>query len=340
MSFIKQNIVSSILSAVPISFFKKLAKTDMVIPYYHAVSDEEILHIKHLYKYKNIRQFKEDLNFLLRNYTPVSLFDAISFLKNNKPLPEKAILFTFDDGFREIYDIVAPILLEKGVPATFFVSSGFIDNENLAYQHKASLLVEYFKEATSLNIREKINEILAKNGVNYEDIASGILSIKYQQKDVIDEIAQSINIDFNDYLLKNEPFLTSHQIQRLIKQGFAIGAHSIDHPLYSLLTLKEQVYQTIESVKYIREKYCLNYGAFAFPHSDNGVTKEFFTQIYGSGLVDISFGTAGMMKDTVPNHFQRFSLEKPVIPAKKIIAYQYARKLVRQMRGDGEIDRA
>lgn len=338
---VKEYVKYQIASWLPQSLISgRLMQTNLIIPYYHLVSDDEILHIKHLYKYKNIRQFKEDLNFLLQNYIPVSLFDAINFLKNNKPLPEKAILLTFDDGFREIHDIVAPILLEKGVPATVFVSSGFIDNENLAYQHKASLLVECFKEATSLNLRKKINGILAKNGVNYEDIASGVLSIKYKQKDIIDEIAQSININFNDYLLKNEPYLTSHQIQRLIKQGFTIGAHSIDHPLYSLLTLKEQVYQTIESLKHIREKYCLNYGAFAFPHSDNGVTKEFFTQIYGSGLVDISFGTGGMIKDAVPNHFQRFSLEKPVIPAKKIIAFQYTRKLVRQMRGDGEINRA
>ena len=337
---IKEKFVPSLLSGIPLFLFRKLTKTDLIIPYYHAVSDKEILHIKHLYQFKNVKQFKDDLNFLLKNFKPVSLFDVICFVRNDNPLPEKAFLLTFDDGFREIHDIVAPILLEKGVSATFFINSGFIDNRSLCYQHKASLLVEYLQESTSLNMGKKINEILTKKSINNGDIASCILSIKYKQKDIINEIAQSINIDFNDYLLKKEPYLTSHQIQILIKQGFAIGAHSIDHPLYSLLTLEEQVYQTIESVNYIREKYCLNYGAFAFPHSDNGVTKEFFTQIHGSGLVDISFGTGGMIKDAIPNHFQRFSLEKPAISAKKIIAYQYARKLVRRVRGNGEIDRA
>ena len=182
--------------------------------------------------------------------------------------------------------------------------------------------------------------MLLKNGIECNDIKSGILSIKYHQKDLPDKIARLMNVDFDDYLLRVKPYLTSNQIEILIKQGFSIGAHSIDHPLYSLLTLKEQVNQTIESMKFIRRKFCLNYGAFAFPHSDSGATKQYFTQISDGGLVDISFGTGGMIKDTIPNHIQRFSLEKPVRPAKKIVAYQYARKLVRQVRGTDKIVRA
>ena len=96
------------------------------------------------------------------------------------------------------------------------------------------------------------------------------------------------------------------QIKGLIKEGFNIGDHSIDHPLYSLLSLRDQLYQTIESVKLIRERFSLYYGAFAFPHSDNNVSKKFFVELYNSGLVDISFGTGGMIKDCVPNNLQRF----------------------------------
>ena len=83
----------------------------------------------------------------------------------------------------------------------------------------------------------------------------------------------------------------------------------------------------------------MNYGAFAFPHSDNGVTKQFFEQMYSTGLIDISFGTGGMIDDTFQINIQRFSLEKPIMPAKNIIAYQYARRLFKQMKGDGAIVR-
>jgi len=295
------------------------------------VSDDEVLHIKHLYAHKNIQQFKNDIDFLLKNYNPISLFDILDYLKENRSLPDKAFLLTFDDGFREMHDIVAPILLKKGVPATFFINSDFIDNKRLCYQHKASILAEHFKKLLPLDTTKKIKEIFQKNDLKFTDIKSGILSIKYRQKDIIDEIANLINVNFDDYLSKHKPYLTSDQTKRLINDGFTIGAHSIDHPWYAFLSLEDQLYQTIESVKFIKEKFGLDYGAFAFPHNDKNVSKEFFTELYKSGLVNVSFGAGGMMNKTYVSNFRRISLEKPLMPAEKIIPLRYAKKLFKQL---------
>ena len=338
-SSLKQKIVSHIFSKIPLSLLGKLAQIKLIIPYYHMVSDEEVLHIKHLYDYKNVKQFKDDIDFLLKNYAPISLSDVLDCLKNGCSLPDMYFLLSFDDGFREMSDVVAPILLEKGIPATFFINSDFIDNKKLCYQHKASILAEYFQKSLPLSTTKKINEIFLKNKLEFKDVKSGILSIIYQQKDVINEIAQLMDIDFEDYLLKNMPYLTSDQIKRLINDGFTVGAHSIDHPLYSSLSLEDQLYQTIESVRFIKEKFCLDYGAFAFPHNDNNVSKEFFVELYKDGLVDVSFGTGGMTNDSFPNNIQRVSMEKPLMPAERIIPLQFAKKLYKHVKGNGKIIR-
>ena len=314
-------------------------KTNLIIPYYHVVSDGEVLHVKHLYMYKNSKQFKDDVDFLLKNYSPISLFDLLANVKNSFSLPKKALLLTFDDGFREINDVVAPILLEKGIPATFFINSAFIDNKKLCYQHKASVLIENFQKTGFSSVEKKVTEILLNNNVESNDVISGLLSINYQKKDLLEQIARLIDVDFNDYLSRNEPYLTSNQIDKLIKDGFTIGAHSIDHPLYASLPMEDQLYQTIESVKVIKERFCLDYGAFAFPHSDNNVSKRFFVELYNSGLVDVSFGTSGMLIDSFPNNLQRFSMEKPLLPAKRILALQYTRKLFKLLTGRSKIIR-
>jgi hypothetical protein len=139
--------------------------------------------------------------------------------------------------------------------------------------------------------------------------------------------------------LKNKPYLTSKQIKNLILNGFTIGAHSIDHPLYANLTIEEQLRQTMESVQFVKNKFSLNYSVFAFPHSDYGVSKEYFTKINDCSVVDISFGTAGMIEDCVSNNFQRFSLEKPLIPAKNILALQYAKRLWRMAKHSNKLIR-
>jgi len=303
------------------------------------VSNNDVLHTKYLYPHKNIKQFKDDLDFLLKNFNPINLFDLIDFLKHCRSLPDRAFLLTFDDGFREMHDIVAPILLEKGIPATFFINSDFTDNRSMCYQHKASILASCFKEILPPAVLEKIRTVFLKHELNTIDIKNSLLTINYQQKDIIDEIAQLVEIDFNDYLIRTGPYMTTDQIKELINNGFTIGAHSIDHPLYSSLSLEDQLYQTMESIKFIRERFRLDYGVFAFPHTDNRVSKKFFTEVYQSGLIDVTFGTGAMTNDSVPRNIQRFSLESPLMPAEEIIALQFARKINRVMKRCNKIIR-
>lgn len=116
---VKQKTVSWIFSKIPFSILGKLTRTNLIIPYYHIVNDNEASHIKHLYGYKNIKQFKDDVDFLLKSYSPICLHDLLGNLKTGISLPKKAFLLTFDDGLREMHDVVAPILLEKGISAPF-----------------------------------------------------------------------------------------------------------------------------------------------------------------------------------------------------------------------------
>lgn len=253
-------------------------------------------------------------------------------------LPKNAILLTFDDGFREMHDVVAPILLNKGVSATFFINSNFTDNKELCYQHKASLLIKYLPGMSHVT-RKKMGDVLKTKEITSEEIQKEILSLNYQEREVIDHVAQLMEIDFTDYLLKYKPYLTSEQILQLIKKGFSFGAHSVDHPLYAFLSLEEQLQQTKESVNFVKEKFNLDYGAFAFPHTDIGVSKAFFEEIYSHSLVDITFGTGGIISDSFKKNIQRFSLERPLLPAREIIAYQYAKKMYRCIRGKYKIIR-
>lgn len=115
-----------IFSKIPFSVLGEIAGIGLIIPCYHMISDDERMHTKHLYLHKNIKEFKGDLDFLLENIFPINLLDLIGFLEHRFSLPDKDFLLTFDDGFREMHDIVAPILLEKGISASFFINSGIL----------------------------------------------------------------------------------------------------------------------------------------------------------------------------------------------------------------------
>ena len=191
----------------------------------------------------------------------------------------------------------------------------------------------------SLSVLERIKAVFFKHKLNTIDLKNDILSISYQQKEIIDEIAQLMEIDFKEYLIKTSPYMTTGHINELIKKGFTIGAHSIDHPLYSSLSLEDQLSQTIESIKFVRERFRLDYGAFAFPHNDNGVSEKFFAEVYQSGLTDITFGTGGMKNDSVSNNIHRFCLDNPLMTAEESIALGFARYIKRVINRDNIIMR-
>lgn len=298
----------------------------MLLPLYHVVSDHDLKHIKNLYPVRNTKQFIQDIDFILKYYKPINVDTIIESIKNGTKIKRNSVLFTFDDGLREVHDIIAPILKQKGIPAVFFVNSDFIDNKNLFYRYKASLLVE---EVKSKEIsKSRINEISSKlidkpNQKN--DICKSILNINYKNKFVIDEIAKIIDYKFDEFLETNQPYLTSLQIKSLIKQGFSVGAHSIDHPEYFNIPFDEQLRQTTESIKWIKKSFNQEYNLFAFPFTDYKVSKHFFETIYSlnNPIVDLSFACAGIKDDLYTKHLQRLPIEISNESARQIITKEY-----------------
>src|ERR1700730_3474653 len=132
----------SACSILPIQLLKKIAPATTLFPYQHLISDKELLHVKHLYPYKNIRQFKMDLEYLLKHFKPVTVNEIAEAFFAGKKLPGNSFLLSFDDGFREVHEVIAPILYAKGVPAVFFIIPAFLDNQKLFYRCKISLVIE------------------------------------------------------------------------------------------------------------------------------------------------------------------------------------------------------
>ena len=58
--------ISNYLKVVPLNILVKGTGQRNIYPFYHAVSDEELIHIKHLYKVRTVKEFERDLDFLLK----------------------------------------------------------------------------------------------------------------------------------------------------------------------------------------------------------------------------------------------------------------------------------
>lgn len=313
---------------ISVRLLMKLTGKNVIFPFYHSVSDSYLAHIHHLYHPKTTKQFNSDLDFLLKHYCPMDINEVISFRDSSKKRSKPGFFLSFDDGLKEFYEIIAPVLLKKGIPAACFLNSGFVDNKDLFYRYKASLLCDYFlKEKKEYDI-SKVKDWVKNHQNNRPEKI--LLSLPYQKKEDIDTLASLVGLDFKSYLAVQKPYMTSEQIMELSRQGFYFGAHSIDHPMYESISSNEQIRQTELSLRWQSENLDQKYSLFAFPFSDTGVKSAFYKHFE---KVDLIFGTAGLKHTAVKNHIQRIPMESTDYSGENIIKAEYLYYVLKSLVG-------
>jgi peptidoglycan/xylan/chitin deacetylase (PgdA/CDA1 family) len=298
-----------------------------LLPYYHMVSDVVVPHVSPLYQFRTVAEFQADLDYLLQGRRALSLGEFIDTLRETGTPPKNSFLLTFDDGFREMHDVVMPLLAARRVPAIFFLNTATLDNRELGHHQKISLLLW---QRNCLGPRFPDGEVLrrlAAVGIGNLDPAAALKSIPWRLRETVDELAALCELDFEEYLRRHQPYVTSDEVRTMRQNRLEIGAHSVDHPLYSEIPLIEQLRQTRQSMETLVERFGLPHRAFAFPHTDRGVSREFFDTVFNERSVEITFGTAAPARDEMKFSIQRFSMEKSRLPARAIVVRNRIRSL-------------
>lgn len=312
---------------MPLEWVRPLSGISLVVPFYHMVSDQHAPHVSNLYRFRTIAEFKADLEFLTRYFEPVSLQDIVDALNGTRALPRSCFHLTFDDGFREMHDVVAPILQGAGVPATFFLTTALLDGGGLAHYNALSVLLDRAQlgELQNSGTMGRLESILPAARKGSMTLRERMLSIGYAQKALVDSLAEALEVDLDQYVLETAPHLTSAEVAALVDQGFSIGSHSYDHLRYAELSLTDQLRQTQMSMEFLEERFGVSPKAFAFPHNDDGVDDAFFRTVFSKSLLDVAFGTSGLVTHRHPRNIQRVSMEKTPASAERILARQFTR---------------
>ncbi len=103
----------------------ELTTKDIGVPvlYYHSVdqnADNEVTITPEM--------LEKQLKYINDNkFTTITIRELYDYLKNNKPIPEKSIVITFDDGYMNNYTEAFPILKDLNMKATIFCVGNSLD---------------------------------------------------------------------------------------------------------------------------------------------------------------------------------------------------------------------
>jgi hypothetical protein len=318
----------------------KLSGNNLILPLYHSVDEKIPPHLQYLNEVRNKNEFIRDIDILLKIYRPIDLFELIDINQNDKHLDKPCFHLTFDGGLRSFYDTIAPLLQEKGVPATCFLNSEFIDNYALNFRHKISLIIQKLHHEKSGSNHWKNYHIWQKqHGFANRYYQAQLLSLQFNQCEIIDELASILEMNFLNYLQDNKPYLNKEQIEYLITKGFTFGANNLDNSDFRFIREEYQLQQTSENMKLIIAGFNLNYRVFSFPINDCDISSSFFNTVYNENILDLSFGCAGIRKDTITKNLQRIPVEENNKSLREILKNEYLKYCLLKIVGKHEIIR-
>jgi peptidoglycan/xylan/chitin deacetylase (PgdA/CDA1 family) len=324
MVFAKK-VIGLIGSFVPLNVLFKYYWSDFIVLTYHSLSSLDAEPEINRNPYRTKSQFTEDIKFIKNNFNVLRLQEFLEIINNGRKFPERSLLITVDDGLAIQYDHLYPVLRSYNIPATFFINNAFIDNKELHYERKKYVIMRRLDELQDISIQREIFKSISKQEYDSSDSdpRTFVRNLAYKSKDTLDLLADELGISFSDYLNQNRIYLSTQEIDIMLRNDMTIGGHSMDHPDYSELSLEDQVNQTLSSVNDLADRFNLDYKAFAFPYNDEALDNALFEKI--SDCIDVSFGTSGLARDELRMHFQRGSIDNSTLSFRKAMAVLFSK---------------
>lgn len=271
------------------------------------------------FKYLSIDNFYKQLDYFEKTYGFVEFEDFISLCQNNFDARDfdrirNKVLLTFDDAYREHFELVMPELKRRGIFGLFFIPTGMYQNKRALDVHKIYYLLGKYGGKKLIEIGNLIAKHFALKNLQALDI------LKYRQLDERDCIAEFKKLfnSFTDYNLRekflnaislelnedekkifDELYMTEKELKIMYENNMLIGSHSINHYSLSQLNQREQERQIIESFEFLKKILGdFTPKLFCYPYGDAGSFTNFTQKTLENYGCDFSFSSEA--RDVMP----------------------------------------
>lgn len=155
----------------------------------------------------------------------------------------RRVMFTFDDGYRDNYELAFPVLCAHGVPATFFVVTGFMDRGTTAWWDEIAWMVRTAEPGRAIGAGAHLAHPVARTDGDTEAVVKQLVA-RYKE---LSGDATNAYLDHLGHALEtgrcpDDPghWMTWDMAREMQAAGMAIGGHTVTHPVLARLPVEEQ----------------------------------------------------------------------------------------------------
>ena len=148
-------------------------------------------------------KFRQHLKAIKDNgYTTLTMAQFNDYILGDKPIPEKSVLLTFDDGYMDNYTNAFPILKEFNMNATIFVISSYLDGKEYLSPSNVKEMSDYgidieshtvsHRRLSELSYEQQLSEL--KNSKEALEKLTGktVVSIAYPEGKYNDDTTKAV----------------------------------------------------------------------------------------------------------------------------------------------------
>jgi peptidoglycan/xylan/chitin deacetylase (PgdA/CDA1 family) len=248
--------------------------TKVTVVMYHYVRDLQHSRYPEI-KGLDIAAFKEQIEYLERHYTFITMEMLIESIESKKPLPEKSVLLTFDDAYIDHFIHVFPLLNLKKIQGSFFppvraiTENKILDVNKIHFilsssPDKKNIVKEIFRLMDAY--RKEFN--LEDNEYYYKKLA---IANRFDPAEVIfikrllqTELNESLRNKITDVLFtkfvgiqeesfSRELYMNPDQLKCMKANGMHIGSHGFDHYWLGSLSKEKQTSEIEKSLDFLKE---------------------------------------------------------------------------------------
>jgi peptidoglycan/xylan/chitin deacetylase (PgdA/CDA1 family) len=183
-------------------------------------------------------QFDWQVRYLKSHYDVITFRDVIAHMDGKAPLPKRPVIITFDDGFSDNHEHAFPVLRSHGVPATFFISTGYIGQQHTFWFDRIAALMLRMPVG-AMRIPEHPRALPSGDGMEERRRGAAefleVLKVLPEERRV--EILREADERWGSLLDGPEKNLsrplTWEQVDEMRRGGMEFGSHTQSHPVLS-----------------------------------------------------------------------------------------------------------
>lgn len=219
----------------------------------------------------SVAGFATQMRYLKQHLTPITFAQLQAAISGIEPLPPRAVIVTFDDGFDDNYHFAFPILRELQIPATFFIATGYVGSgESFWFERLYGLFVASAPQVISLDVLAKRVTLGATAALRRQQAISLLQMVKHLSnadrlsmlEQIETQLAPTANLERHQALSRA---LSWQQIGEMAAAGMEFGSHSVTHPVLTQISDQDLAWELVWSRRTLEQHIGRKCTAFCYP---------------------------------------------------------------------------